>query len=167
MMQPVANSVYRQIWERRGCALLPGDEVVPCAKDSRKAQYDVEAGIDVVLRFNNGAVGTMQEKFLTTTFRTLTVEHMQDWSKGIQGDWFKMRCQYYFVGYYNSADPSVFTDWVLVRWPDVQLYPRVRWQERRNGRDGARASLRYVPFEEIPAACIVGASWALVDDIDW
>ena len=156
-MQPIANKLYHQIWETRGL-LLPGDEQLDCTKNEFYAGYDHALGIDVMLTFANGMTATLQEKFLTTTFYTLTVEYMQDWRDAIPGDWFNMKCQYYFVGYYNKKDRDAgFTRWVMVNWPSLQVRSDVVWNERQNTKDGARASFRYIGFNDIPKDCVVAA----------
>lgn len=155
VMQPAANELYRKIWEDNHCPLLEGDEIKNCAKKDFLAGYDYSLGIDVIFRFVNGTSATLQEKFLTTTFYTLTIEYMQDWRHDVPGDWFNMKCQYYFVGYYDVSNRAQgFTRWVLVNWP-VLLTKVVDWRERQNQRDGALSSFRFIDFDKIPLDCLV------------
>jgi len=155
---PAASQIYRQVFARLGMPLLPGDQLVRCTKEEFMAGYDHELGIDVLLKFESGMTATLQEKFLTfPRATTVTVEYMQNPETGEQGDWFTLKCQYYFVGY-DTDNSETFNDWILLDWPAVQratLQGRIQWHENRNRHDGARASFRYAYFDEIPPDCIV------------
>lgn len=154
LMQPAANALYRKIWYSKGIPLLPGDELVNCTLAEFTAGYDYALGIDVIFNFENGASGTLQEKFLPTDFYTLTVEYMNDPVRNIKGDWFTMKSQYYFVGYYNKdRRDRGFTKWVMVNWPLLQM-SSVSWRENKNKHDGAKANFKYIKFDEIPKNCI-------------
>lgn len=151
-----AVAVYRELFEQRGMALLPGDEEIRCSLDEFMAGYDAKLGIDVLLRFTSGMQSTIQEKFLYTAYRTVTVEYMQDWRNAVQGDWFNIRADYYFVGYDRTGANS-FQEWVLLDWPATQratAQNRVDWQENQNMRDNARASFRYAEFDTFPDECV-------------
>lgn len=140
--------------------LLPNETTIDCAGDTVAASYDRQFGVDVLLRFASGMQATLQEKFLGTTFDTVTVEYYQDWRTEEPGDWFRLRVDYYFVGY-HQPDASTFRRWILLDWPAVQRATSrglIDWQERRNAKDGARASFRYVAFDAIPAECIIDQS---------
>jgi hypothetical protein len=154
-MQSVANELYRQIWERVGAPLADEVEQINCTRNEFVAGYDYALGIDVIFKFANGTTQTLQEKFLTTTFYTLTVEYMQDWRNGVEGDWFNMRCQLYFVGYYDKENiDDGFYKYALVDWAQL-LRHNIVWNERQNQRDGARSSFRYLPFDKIPDRCSI------------
>jgi hypothetical protein len=156
-MQPYANKLYREAWQGLGTPLLTGDELLDCTYDEFTAGYDHALGIDVIFNFENGATGTLQEKFLSTDYYTLTVEYMNDSSRGIKGDWFTMKAQYYFVGYYNKNKREAgFTQWVIVNWPMLQMSP-VAWRDNRNKFDGARANFKYIPFANIPPNCLISS----------
>jgi hypothetical protein len=155
--QPAANSLYRFIFERRGTPLLPGYEVLRCTKNEFIAGYDYALGIDVILTLMDGQEMTMQEKFLFTTFKTVTVEYMQDPNNGEQGDWFNMKAQLYFVGY-DRIEAMDFQDWILLNWSSTQMETRIHWRMRPNNRDGARANFRYADFNRFPPNCVIACS---------
>lgn len=155
--EPVADELYRIIFDHIGMPLQPGTDVIECTRSEFMAGYDYELGIDVNLRFMSDQTATLQEKFLNFDQYTLTVEYMQDWRTGIRGDWFKLKAQYYFCGYPNR-DRTEFKDGVLVNWTSLQSATsqgRIRWYENKNKADGARASFRWVPFDKIPADVLV------------
>lgn len=159
--QPAANRLYRKTFADMGMPLKPGDTEIRVGKDEFMAGYDYALGIDVILTFENGQEATIQEKFLFTRFCTITVEYMQDPVRGEQGDWFSMKCDYYFVGY-DRTNANDFQDWILLNWPMVRQKTNmglVQWSERRNARDGARASFKYIDFAKIPEDCIVSGVW--------
>lgn len=175
-----ANRLYREIFERQGQPLLPGDDEVFCSREEFAAGYDYQLGIDVLLTLANGSMLTLQEKFLFTKYKTVTVEYMQNPEDCEQGDWFTMKAQLYFVGYDRRHDrlgsqqaldreistgrcskchqPFTFQDWILLNWPAVQLEDDIRWQDNRNKRNGAMASFRYAPFTEFPSRCVIATS---------
>ncbi len=102
----------------------------------------------------------MQEKFLFTDYGTVTVEHCQDWLALEPGDWFKLKAQYYFVGY-DSQGCMRLDPWVLLDWSRLQratAQSRIRWRLRGNRADGARASFMYVQFADLPPDVIAASS---------
>ena len=156
-MQPTADILYRDMFNRIDAPLCPDVAQVNCSLKEFEAGYDHALGIDVVFKFANGTTATLQEKFLTTDWDTLTVEYMQDPDNNIPGDWFNMKCQYYFVGYYDTSHRELgFDRYAMVNWVDLQRYP-LRWHDGRNNREvcGARASFRYVSIYAIPDRCII------------
>jgi hypothetical protein len=160
VMRPYANLLYRSIFKKMGVELAPGDEEKQCTKQEFLAGYDHVLGIDVILAFLKGIGATLQEKFLKTDFYTLTVEYMQDWRNQIPGDWFNMRCQYYFTGYYDIEHPeNGFSKYVLVNWPSLQIDPSIVWAENHNQCDGALASFRYISFRRIPMQHIIAGQF--------
>lgn len=160
-MQPVANKIYRQVW---GDNLCDGDEMIDTSLQDYAAGYDKDLGIDVFLKFKSGHQMTLQEKFLSTTFDTITVEYMQDAANNIPGDWFNLRINYYFVGYYDkNVDSPEFRTWALVDWAALQRATsmgQIQWDERVNQRDGARASFRYVRFCDLPDSVVIAGKFA-------
>jgi hypothetical protein len=94
-----AANLYHDIFNQLGTPLEPGYEEIKCTQAEFDAGYDRALGIDVFLNFGTGMTATLQEKFLSTTFRTVTIEYLQNWRTGEQGDWFNLKAQYYFVGY--------------------------------------------------------------------
>ena len=157
---PVANVLYRQVFAQLGMPLLPGEEDMRCSLAEFQAGYDYQLGIDVILRPLGGNECTLQEKFLGTEFNTVTVEHCQDWLTLEPGNWFKLKAQYYFVGY-DAKGSLRFDPWMLLDWPRLQratAQGRMEWRMRSNEEDGARASFMYVPFDKVPSDVIVASS---------
>ena len=104
----------------------------------------------------------MQEKFLFSGFHTVTVEHCQDWMTLEPGDWYRLKAQYYFVGYDQYKEYRL-DPWILLDWSRLQratAQGRVTWRLRANERMrvGARANFMYVGFDQVPPDCIVAAS---------
>lgn len=155
-----ANKLYRGVFRDIGLELEPGEELKPYSKSEVEAGLDYLLGVDVILKTLSGQTMTMQEKFLFTTFDTVTVEYYQDWRSKIRGDWFNMKCQYYFVGYdYNKK--GTFNTWILLDWLRVQLATgqnKIKWWERPNNHDGAKASFRYVKFDFMPDEVVIARS---------
>lgn len=151
--QPAANQVYRQVFSH----LLPEEDMIECTKTEFEAGYDYALGIDVILGFEGGISATLQEKFLSYWESTVTVEYMQDWRRQVEGDWFNLKAQYYFVGY-DRDDSRTFQDWILLNWPatmQATAQGLIDWQERQNKKDGARASFRWAYFDQFPVDCVV------------
>lgn len=145
--QSAANQIYRKIFAGLGMPLLPGYEQIDCTMEEFVAGYDHALGIDTIFTFESGNKAMAQEKFLYTKFQTVTVEYMQDWRRGIQGDWFNLRTDYYFTGYDRKGliqkelgkghtvaqlahkwnlseralqaalDGTVFQEWIMLDWP--------------------------------------------------
>lgn len=146
---------------------MPGEETIDCTKKEFEAGYDYQLGIDVILRPIGGGESTMQEKFLFTTYKTVTVEHLQDWlTLPLElGDWFKLKAQYYFVGY-DAERCLRFTPWILLDWTRLQratAQGRVPWRLHGNLREkvGARASFISVEFKKVPPDVIVAPTHSL------
>lgn len=159
---PAANSLYQEIFAALGMPLLPGEEVIECVKAEFEAGYDYQLGIDVILRPVVGGESTLQEKFLFTDFNSVTVEHCQDWLTLEPGDWYRLKAQYYFVGY-DAKQHLRFDPWILLDWSRLQratAQDRIPWRLRGNDKDkdGARASFLYVKFEKVPPDVIVACS---------
>ena len=160
---PVANALYREIFIDLEMPLLPGEEIIDCTKGEFQSGYDYQLGIDVVLRPQGQGESTMQEKFLFTDFYTITVEHCQDWLNLEPGDWYKLKAQYYFVGYATKGSLQ-FNRWRLLDWARLQRATakrRIPWQLRGNLKDNARASFMYVEFNKLPPDVIVAPTHSL------
>lgn len=158
----IANKLYREIFDRLGTPLAPGYTEIRCTIKEFEAGYDHKLGIDIMLELDNGFQVTMQEKFLYTHYNTVTVEYYNDPARGITGDWFDMKCQYYFVGYDYPNTPIGFETWVLLNWPQVQLVTtqgRIQWRHGQNRRDGARASFKHTPIVRLPPDVVVASSY--------
>lgn len=154
---PAAHKLYATMFDQIGMPIQDGIKIVDCTLAEFEDGYDYQLGIDVFLRFMSDQVSTLQEKFLFTNYMTLTVEFMQDWRNDVQGDWFNLKCQYYLCGY-PTDDKQEFRQAVLVDWPRLQLATaqgRMRWWENKNGMDNARASFKYVYFNDIPADVLI------------
>lgn len=160
--QPAANGLYRTIFERLGMPLLPGELQLRVTKDEFEAGYDHYLGIDVIFTFANLQETTCQEKFLTYHTSTVTVEYYQNPLTGEQGDWFKMKPDYYFVGY-DRYQKNSFQDWLMLNWPLTRQMTNqglITWDVQSNKRDGARANFKYVPFSLVPSDCVVHGMWS-------
>lgn len=155
-LRPDANVIYRMIFDRMGYNLMPGDTTIDCTKDEFAAGYDIKYGSDIFLQFTTGMQATLQEKFLSTDFDTVTVEYYNDPKTKHVGDWFTMRVAYYFVGYHVNC--LCFRKWILLDWPAIQRATSrglISWGERCNSAENAKASFCYVPFDLIPRNCII------------
>lgn len=153
----VAAHLYQRIFEG---FILPGYREIKVSLDEFKAGYDKFLGIDVFLNFQNGMSLTLQEKFLFTRFKTVTVEYYNDPRKKEKGDWFEMRAQLYFVGY-DRIKAYSFQDWILLNWPAVVMETQKRkiaWQILGNKRDSAKANFKYTKFSGFTDLCIVAQS---------
>jgi hypothetical protein len=161
---PVANALYRRIFADLQMSLLAGEEIIECTKQEFQSGYDYQLGIDVILRPQSQGESTMQEKFLFTDFYTVTVEHCQDWLNLEPGDWYKLKAQYYFVGYATKGSLQ-FNRWILLDWPRLQratAQRRIQWQLRSNLKDRAQASFMYVKFKGIPPDVVVAPDYSLL-----
>ncbi len=141
--------------------LLPGELELRVAKDEFEAGYDRYLGIDVIFTFANEQESTLQEKFLTYHTPTVTVEYMQNPLTGEQGDWFKMKPDYYFVGY-DRVQKNNFQEWILLNWPltrQMTNQGEIPWDINSNKRDGARANFKHVHFSLLPPECVVHGKW--------
>lgn len=155
-LRPAADALY---------ARLLG-EGVQVKRFEREERYvlDQHFAIDAQLTLPSGMVLLAQEKFLSAkyaTFQTVTVEYQQDAKTGEPGDWFRLACQLYFVGY-ETAQGGTFAPWVLLNWPAVVLSTmggRIRWLSNANQDGHARATFRFCKMREIPPECIIAASW--------
>lgn len=155
-----ANRLYHHIFATLGMPLLDGTDTVAVQSNTIGGLLDSQLGIDVVLTFRNMMCSTLQEKFLITRHRTVTVEYMQDPRSQEWGDWHWLACQYYFVGYERYGGDS-FQDWALFDWPKLvraTQHKKIPWQHYQNHRDNARASLMSVKFRHIPMDCYVAMS---------
>jgi len=160
---PVANALYREIFADLGMPLLPGEETIECTTEEFQSGYDYQLGIDVILRPQGQGESTMQEKFLFTDYYTVTVEHCQDWLNLDPGDWYRLKAQYYFVGYATKGSAR-FDRWILLDWPRLQratAQHRIPWRLRGNLRDRARASFMFVEFGKLPPDVIVAPTHSL------
>lgn len=162
----IANSLYQYIFSAIGMPLAPGNDIVKCTKAEFEAGYDYQLGIDVVLQPIGMGVCTMQEKFLFTDFNTVTIGHCQDWMSLEPGDWYKLKAQYYFVGYDYQQKNRQLKPWILLDWAKLQRATAQRhilWNLRSNDpkKVGAKASLMFVKFNELPEDVIVTSSLKL------
>ncbi len=154
-LRPAADRLYEFVWQDQ--LAMPVHRALP-------RYWDQKLGLDAVVRLKSGQILTIQEKFLSTNYaqeQTLTVEFEQNQHTGERGDWFHLFCQFYFCGYEAAGFPA-FTSWILVDWPKLVMATAkglVPWQERKNQNGRARASFRYVPFNQIPVDCRIAGRW--------
>lgn len=158
----IANALYRDIFAFLGMPLLAGEELIECTKEEFEAGYDYRLGIDVILRPSTLGESTLQEKFLQTDFYTVTVEHCQDWLTLEPGDWYKLKAQYYFVGY-DPLNLMKLDPWVLLDWGRLQratAQNRISWKLRCNDKRkvNAKASFMFTDFKKLPPDVLVASS---------
>lgn len=154
MRHSQADLIYRNIFYRLGMPLLPTTEHIEISKEDFAAGYDRFLGIDVHLKTERQLAFTLQEKYLyEKNYHHVTVEYMQDHERDTPGDWFNLRCQLYFVGY-DRYLTGEFDEWVLLNWVSFQMAIEngLQFDVRKNGKDGARASLACVPFRALPSS---------------
>ena len=150
--RPIADQIYKDVL---GTGISIVRDVDP--------YLDQKLGVDAVLILGNGMRLLGQEKFLSheyASFRSLTVEHYQNPRTKEKGDWFKLACQFYFVGYLTEDETS-FSPWVLANWLSVVLATLagdVRWIDNRNQDGRARASFRYTIMDDLPYSCVIAQS---------
>lgn len=158
---PAADALYRRVFAGVGLPLAAGSRTVEGGAGSVAEAWDRHLGIDVGLRTASGRLLTLQEKFLTTAFDTVTIEYMNDHERGVPGDWFNMRAQLYFVGY-AEPETAAWRRWIFLHWSNVVAETEVEggleWSLRVNGRDGARASFRYIGMDAFPPWCVLASS---------
>jgi hypothetical protein len=150
-MRPVADQVYRRVFGQH-IEIQRFDR-----EDGAPHILDQAFAIDVQLTLPASGMAILgQEKFLRAqyaSFRTVTVEYWQDPATHEPGDWFRLACQFYFVGY---GDGDAMEPWVLLDWPRVVLATeegRLCWRNNVNQNGRARASFRYIPMDELPREC--------------
>ena len=155
-MWGMSNDLYHKIFTPY---LSDGSDTIECTLDEFQAGYDKFLGIDVLLSFKNGMTLTMQEKFLTTRYDTVTVEYYNNPRTGDTGDWFDLKAQLYFVGYWDkNKSTKGFHKWILLDWVRVVAATQkelIPWQEQGNNHSAARASFKFVGFHAIPDSCII------------
>lgn len=158
-----ANNLYRQIFACVKMPLFDGEEIIECTREEFEAGYDYQLGIDLILRPIGYCESTLQEKFLFTSFNTLTIEHCNDWLTLTPGDWYKLKANYYFVGYDKEQICGTLYPWILVNWQELvhqTALGHIAWKLRGNdvAKVGARASFMYVPFNKVPNKAVLLSS---------
>jgi len=124
---------------------------------------DKHFAIDVQIKTLTGLILVGQEKVLSNEFvkfKSLTIEHYQNWRTMEIGDWYKMAVQFYFVGYLNK-EKTGFEIWVLVNWANIvkrTFLNEIKWIEQQNKKEGAKASFKYCHFDSLPPDCIMYSS---------
>jgi len=147
--------LYRDVWGSGLKIARLGDTDWPEEWDV----LDKALGIDTLIHYDNGMMATIQEKFLShkyACFRSLTVAYKNQYT-GRELSWFKLACQFYFVGYEDSPESDQFGLWAIVNWPSLLLATqqnRVTWRDNKN-RAGYTAAFRYCIIDDIPSDCIV------------
>ena len=151
-MQPFIDVIYRTNFGK--------DIIINRIERMGDWVLDRKFAIDTVIKLTTGMILTGQEKCLDTTFRTLTVEYMQNPIKDEPGDWFNLAAQFYFVGYTEPLRRG-FVMWVVVDWVKLVILTNngLKWRENYNQNGRARASFRYLQFRDIPKEAIIYKSW--------
>lgn len=153
-LRPLADKVYRSVF---------GDSI-DISRYGTDYTLDKEFAIDVVLVLESGLILNGQEKFLSSNYakyHSLTVEYQQNQHTGERGDWFKLACQFYFVGYANERETE-FIPYVLVNWASIVLATsagKIDWKLNANKDGKARASFRYCDMFKLQPDCIIAKSW--------
>jgi len=157
-LRPAADRLYREIWGDGIGIVRLGDAAWPADWDV----LDKALGIDTIIKFQNGLIGTVQEKFLSHScagYRSLTVAYRNQFT-GTELSWFKLATQFFFVGYESGDKEGQFGLWALVNWPALLLATNaglVAWRTNQS-KTGYTASFRYCIIDEIPVHCIVASS---------
>lgn len=147
------NSIYRSVFPN----LDAGDEVLVVTKDEAKARYDFQEGIDLILTTSDGLKMTVQEKLLTTAFRTVTFEEKK--SSGALGGWYYGTSQLYMVAY-NRNFPNIvkIDDYMLLNFTSLKVADslgQIKWRFNCNKNQGRLEQFRYLFFDQVPKSCIV------------
>lgn len=148
------NNVIDDIY-RKCLPLSHGSERKYVNKADVGAMYDMIEGIDVILTLTDGSRITLQEKVLFTTFRTATFEIKK--ASGSRGAWFYCTAQLYFVGYV-SPDNGQVTSYILIDLARLKIEHNrntLKWQYRKNTKDGRKEEFMFIKFEDIPTSCII------------
>lgn len=153
-MRPVIDAIYAKVWP--GCTIKRFDS------DEDKL-LDIKYGIDVQVTLPSGMILLGQEKALShryATFRTVTVEYLNDPKTGDKGDWYHLAPQFYFCGY-ATADNAALKPWVLLNWPSVVLgttTKKIAWVGPiDNSKSPAKASFVYIQMDAIPNDCVIAS----------
>lgn len=155
-MRPVADRIYRTVFGA-DAAITRYDRA-----DGEAHVLDQTFAIDVQIALpQSGMMLLGQEKFLReryASFRSVTVEYWQDQATEERGDWFKLACQFYFVGYgdADTMDPWIILDWPRLVW--ATEHDLLRWRSNVNQDGRARASFRYLKMDDIPSSCVMASS---------
>ena len=121
---------------------------------------DQQFAIDVTIIMDNGMVLNGQEKFLSynySKYNSLTVEFMQDPLTDEKGDWFKLAPQFYLCAYFNEAQTD-FIKYILIYWPKLVIHTNnnvIDWRLNVNNNGRAKASFKWINFNNIPDDCII------------
>lgn len=159
--RPFADDIYRQTF---------GDEIQirrfdhdPDKKDDLSHLFDREFATDVKITTPPGLILIGQEKFLSNkyaTFRSITIEFMQNPVVEEKGDWFKMAVQFYFTGYFNK-DNTGFERWAIVDWCQMVLGTidgNIEWKRQSNKNNCARADFKYCDMAALDDRYVIASS---------
>jgi hypothetical protein len=127
--RPFADEIYRQVF----------GENVYIMRHEKPDNFELDRTFAMDLRIISeiGLILVGQEKFLSNkyeTFKTLTIEYMQNPIRAEKGDWFKMAVQIYFTGYFNKVGNG-FGMWVIADWAQIvieTLKGNVDWKIQEN-----------------------------------
>ena len=105
--EPYADEVYRELFP--SLAYVERERV-------RHTAMDRKLHIDGFLTLDNGMRLYFQEKFLTTNFRSMTIEFMSD-DQGTKGEWFHTATQLYTTAYVKPE--GGFREVLVVSYPTL------------------------------------------------
>ncbi len=147
--RPIADRIYRSLFgQDAGIVRTSGDIL------------DRTFAVDVIINPTVSPPVNLQEKFLSyeyAHFGSLTIEYMQNPATGERGDWFRLACQLYFVGYLTK-DEGDFSPWALVDMARLSLATvqgRIVWTLNANKNGQARASFMYTSIGDLPNDCVI------------
>lgn len=148
----LVHEIYRQVWP-----LLPGDRTIHVPIESHMAMLDKDHGIDLILTTTQNTQISIQEKILTWKETTATFENIK--TSGKLGAHYYCIAQYYMVAYYRNG---IIDKWVILnvaKLRELELSNQIKYNERRNKKDGIETSFYYIHFNDIPESCIFAKSW--------
>ena len=160
-----AHSQINQIYSNNFDLIDNSCEYVEVTPEEKLARYDIDFGVDVILTLKNGSTCTIQEKILLTNFHTVTVEYHQDYKTSEPGNWFKLKCGFYFVGYIGHKNSSRLLRYILLDWNQVKR-SNIDWQTDYNRKDNARSNFKYAPFGDFPANSIIASQFNDYDRLE-
>lgn len=161
--------ILRKLFLEAGMELKEGNSRIECSHEDLHSRYDLNEGIDMILRFIDDTKGTLQQKILYTDFSTATFEEFKN--SGKPGSWYYCTAQYYFV-IYTLEDSKLLTEQLrndmlnatikeaillnLAEFHRLSLNDKIIWNSNVNKNDGRRNPFRYTFFNDIPDSCIIG-----------
>ena len=145
---PAANDLYREVFP----LLNPEENYKRVHVSSQEAKQDLVAGNNVILNLRDGCRISVQEKFLTFSEDTLTIQVVN--TEGQRGTWYSCTADFYLVTY-SKAFPKndELRSWILVSRGMLANDENLPWKRRKNIHDGL-VEFDYLLFHEVPEAYI-------------